>query len=350
MATYGLSSAISEFLLPLLVDLGVFEGNALAEFIEERGAFLPPDELILARTWLGTPLEALRDRRSEPGNHSSDCWSCDTRTGDQTVVTERLASQDLAQGDFLLARVVVAGTQHQIIGLPLEVTLRQRDSLISLLDSDPDAVDISVWLAAAFGAPQLANREGEKLVIGRATLRPTSTAWEELARQLDRRYGVAEDNQWTEAVDIDDDHVIRSFLRRQGDDLVVETNSVERFDRLLSTLREVASDLVVIDEQRQSPREALDQQADRMQSENSDQDPELPPELADAAAEMMRLKENSWLNEQIPALGGLTPRQAVADPTRREDLVALLNEFDSCVVPSPMLSFDVSRLRKELGL
>jgi hypothetical protein len=34
-----------------------------------------------------------------------------------------------------------------------------------------------------------------------------------------------------------------------------------------------------------------------------------------------------WLQEHIPALGGLTPYEAANDPTRREDLRKLLQSF-----------------------
>lgn len=34
--------------------------------------------------------------------------------------------------------------------------------------------------------------------------------------------------------------------------------------------------------------------------------------------------EQEWLDLPVPALSGLTPRQAADDPTRRDDLVRLL--------------------------
>jgi hypothetical protein len=49
----------------------------------------------------------------------------------------------------------------------------------------------------------------------------------------------------------------------------------------------------------------------------------------------------------IPALHGLTPRQAAADPTRREDLERLLAEFPSTGSP---LQMDAQRLRQLLDL
>ena len=63
-----------------------------------------------------------------------------------------------------------------------------------------------------------------------------------------------------------------------------------------------------------------------------------------------------WLDESVPALGGLTPRQAVEDPTRREQVERLLAEFEDTsrfdALPegfTPM-SYDVDLLRRELGL
>jgi hypothetical protein len=38
--------------------------------------------------------------------------------------------------------------------------------------------------------------------------------------------------------------------------------------------------------------------------------------------------EVRWCDESIPALAGLTPRQAAADPTRREALERLLASFE----------------------
>lgn len=77
---------------------------------------------------------------------------------------------------------------------------------------------------------------------------------------------------------------------------------------------------------------------------------QLPPEAAEMMAAMMREHEDRWVDEPVPALAGLTPRQAAADPTRREDLEALLHEFERMTVPAGIFSFDVGRLRQLLGI
>jgi len=76
-------------------------------------------------------------------------------------------------------------------------------------------------------------------------------------------------------------------------------------------------------------------------------------------AELSRQAHTRWLDESIPALAGLTPREAAADPTRREQLERLLSEFkkptqghQSDDLPGGFTPFtyDIDALRKELGL
>jgi hypothetical protein len=73
--------------------------------------------------------------------------------------------------------------------------------------------------------------------------------------------------------------------------------------------------------------------------------------MAEIAAQVIREKEVEWLDESIPALGGLTPREAADDPTRREDLLALLVEFERRDLPGTgFTSFNAKRIRTLLGL
>jgi hypothetical protein len=160
-----------EQLLPVLVDVAAFEAGAISDFVEERGELLPADELALARSWVASRLALWEVADVEPG---STVTVRDTLTGDNVVLTERTASQDLRRGDYLLARVMPAGSQHQVFGSPLEMNLHRRDSLIQLFDTDPDPEDIASWLGMAFGPPVLVNREGEDTLMCRAVLRPNS--------------------------------------------------------------------------------------------------------------------------------------------------------------------------------
>ena len=77
--------------------------------------------------------------------------------------------------------------------------------------------------------------------------------------------------------------------------------------------------------------------------------------MAVLRGELTRQAHTKWLDEHVPALDGLTPRQAAADPTRREQLERLLAEFDNRETPGlpdgvEAFSYDIAALRHELGL
>jgi hypothetical protein len=71
----------------------------------------------------------------------------------------------------------------------------------------------------------------------------------------------------------------------------------------------------------------------------------------DAFAEIQDLFERRWLGESVPALGGLTPRQAAEDPTRRHELTRLIASFpDGSTLPPGQVMMRPARLRELLGL
>lgn len=73
------------------------------------------------------------------------------------------------------------------------------------------------------------------------------------------------------------------------------------------------------------------------------------PQIRAVLVERRNQLEEQWCDESVPALGGLTPRQAAADPTRRDELRRLLNSFDALATDGPgMMRPD--RLRELLEL
>lgn len=70
------------------------------------------------------------------------------------------------------------------------------------------------------------------------------------------------------------------------------------------------------------------------------------PAIAAALEQFTRTHEQAWLDEPIPALNGATPREAAADPTRRPDLIRLLDNYG----PAEPGTMDPARLRAHLGL
>lgn len=80
--------------------------------------------------------------------------------------------------------------------------------------------------------------------------------------------------------------------------------------------------------------------------------PEPSEDVAEVLRQMKRQHSESWVDQQIQALGNLTPREAMHEPHARERLEALLIEFEwrTQQAGSPGAGFDLDLIRERLGL
>ena len=341
----ALTAALAD---PLVLDAVLFEGGAFAEFLQMRGSLLPDDERLLAEQWL------LVDRsvfEVEQVHRGQGVTVRDVRTGDTHEVRERAASRQLKPGQLVCARVVPAGDTMQFFGGLEPVALHERDPLIDLLDTGPDAVTLVAQLSRRFAPPTLANTEGDPLAICEATVHVGDPAGIEAA--LDDTYDRVDGDEpprWFEHVTTQGMPRIRATLVLDGDTLRVETNSEKRMDRVLATLARLDPAMNVLDDSRRPLRDAREaaELAKQMPITGEDAlDPD-DPEVAAFLDEFVRDYETKWLDEPIPALDGHTPRQAADDPTRRGDLIKLLDTFPAG--EAGRVGMDADRLRAALGL
>ena len=104
-------------------------------------------------------------------------------------------------------------------------------------------------------------------------------------------------------------------------------------------------------------QEDLRRQAQESPSRDSAEDtkgaPMDSPDVLEAAAEKIRAHWQDWIDTPLPALGGITPREAVRDSDGRESVEALLREGET-ISPGNGLheaqTEGVQRARRELGL
>lgn len=328
---------------PLVLDAVLFEGGAFEEFVSVRGSLLPDDERSLAEQWLlvqRSVFEVEQVRRGE------GLTLRDIRTGDIHEVRERTASRQLQAGQLICARVVPAGDGMVMYGLE-PVDLRERDALIELLDVEPDAVTLVAQLTRRFAPPKLVNTEGDPMVLCTATVQGRDLTEDALDGVYDRVDG---EPQWMEYVTTDGLQRIRAALIFEGDTLKIETNSEARMDRVLATLSRLDATMTVLDDERQTigdAREAAALAAQMPITGSGGLDPDSP-EMAAVLESFIRDYETRWLDESIPALDGYTPRQAADDPTRRGDLIRLLDSFPAGAAAGG--GMDADRLRAALGL
>jgi SEC-C motif len=329
---------------PLVLDAVLFEGGAFEDFLEVRGSLLPDDERLLAEQWLlveRSVFEVEQVRRGE------GVTVRDVRTGDTHDVRERTASRQLKPGQLICARVVPAVDSSQFFGGVEPVALRERDALVDLLDAGPDPVTLVTHLSRRFAPLMLANTEGDPLAICEATVRIGDPAGIEAA--LDDTYDRVDGEQlrWFEHVTTQGMPGVRATLALDGDTLRVDANSEKRMDRVLATLARLDPAMTVLADSRRSMRDArevaeLAKQMPIPQGDASD------PELTTVLDEFIRDYETKWLDEPIPALDGHTPRQAADDPTRRGDLIKLLDSFPTGEAARG--GMDADRLRAALGV
>ena len=210
-------------------------------------------------------------------------------------------------------------------------------------------IELVAVLSRRFAPPVLNNTEGEPMLLCDATLRVTDP--EALAAELDETYERAEDDDvarvWLEHVVTDGIQRIRAQLDLRGDQLHIHANSENRFERVLTVIRALDPSAAVLSETRQTIDEIADLETLSGSPPPGVLDPGDSPELAAALQEMVRNFEESWLDEEIPALSGHTPRECAADPTRRPDLIRLLDSFPDTGAPGTM---SPARIRQALGL
>lgn len=128
--------------------------------------------------------------------------------------------------------------------------------------------------------------------------------------------------------------------------------SVERADAMRAAI-ESACGASVAHRRRDvsDPREALTQRGSRGPAPAPRSDPVSTPETDALLREMKTRHYQQWLDDEIPALGGLTPRTAVRVPAMRREVEALLDGIDDLEARLPAAQrFDTAGLRRDLGL
>jgi hypothetical protein len=140
----------------------------------------------------------------------------------------------------------------------------------------------------------------------------------------------ANEPSWHEYVTTHGREHVRATLRLEGDELHIDTNSEARHERVLAAITEMQPGVELVGERRRDITEIEPRAEDDDEYEDEDLDSTIDltdPRIQAALQQIIRQQEEVWLDEPIPALAGVTPRQAAADPTRRPDLIRLLDSF-----------------------
>jgi len=321
---------------PIVVDAALVEGGWFESFVEDRSPLLPDDEALLARSWTLGPRTVYEVVEVRAG---SGVRVRDLRTGDVLDVRERTFSTVARPQVLVCARAVPDGETHQFVGAVFPVAPgREKDVIALCEDGDPEA--LCEYVGALHRPPAIHTREGVPFVSCRAVLEVPDR--QEAERALDGSYR-RNGEVWGEMHQIGpDEEIVRATLSLDGTRLEVHTNSEVRFERVLSRLADLLPSAQLVTKERRPLAPG--------------QLPSFPPVEAaitdpGALAEIQDLIEQRWLEDSVPALGGLTPRQAAADPTRREEVLRLIASFPpGDDLPAGAVTLRPARLRELLGL
>ncbi len=191
---------------------------------------------------------------------------------------------------------------------------------------------------------RLTNTDGDHLEMTVATFRVDD--WSAVTAAFGARDDIDQDgDEWLwyrGGADDDDERTLLGRFERVANELLLHTNSAQRWASAREWLdaipglgfagvRPVAFDKPDGSAGRRPPPE------------------ELPAEARSQVQAIVDRQCLKWLDEQIPALGGRTPRQAVASAEGREQVLRLIRSWpDPGGIPG--LTVPRARLRAELGL
>ncbi len=333
-------------------DAHLVEDGAMAEVVDEIGALLPADERALVDQWL---LRARSLWEVVSVNATGRIRLRDLLQGEDLTVTAASLA-DAAVGDLLMAMVVPGATGEHLVGHVTHVPFAARDRALRVLAEDPDGQDIIDLVADLVGPPRMTTPDGDPLVVheGHWQVADLGAAVAALDRTSPR---TGDELEWPDG---EEGESVRWSLRAEGDELVGTALSDPRWDELEEMVDQVVPDATLVDHQvtegasllaaaRQAAEDPLSPLGDQPELGEDQEFGDGPED--DLVQQFVRQKEVEWCDEPVPALGGITPRQAVADPTRRADVVALLRSFRTPVTPTLAgRGFDADRLAALLDL
>lgn len=305
---------------PFVLDVALHEDGIFDAFLASRHELLPDDEALLASQWALVDRAAFEIRRVD----GDRLELLNIGTGDMIAVVNTHPSDRTRVGALMLGRPLPVGDTYRAFSGFIEIP---REAVPDLLDTiaSQDVDLLAEFLGRLFRPPRMSNTDGDDLELHTIRWHIGDPDGVDAALRNAGLHPGDDGSSWHMAKPREDaPDTIIAALTLDGDELVAEVNSVQRADLLRITIATALPSATFIDDDVRSLDDAL-----------ADHDPEAPngmmdpndPAVRELMAHMMADYERRWLDEEIPALGGRTPRDAVTDPIGREQVEQLLASF-----------------------
>ena len=358
--------------------------------LERKGRRLDPLLRRYLEACVATPFGFHEIVGVEPGNGFR---ARDVLTGDERQVMERSASQSMQLGDILFGQLVTSEgitlmeacsahvlPPHDKIEL---IDLRERIAAHGSISSDTlDDWDIElreVYLDRMEALrnppiPRLQNTDGEPTAFHRLSFEIPSAqaafdalnylAFDETEADLLESAQMDADGRvrrvsfaWKVAgnpVHRSWENTVLGHIEIDGDRLVADVNSAERAARLKEIVESRCPGARHTGTDVQTLEEALAQSAGDEEPPGDAEATSLAqnPEVLERIRAMTAEHYEDWIRQEIPALGGLSPMDAVRDKGGREKVEALITQFerDGRRMSPPLDESVTRRMRQRLGL
>ena len=360
----------------LTFDLEIEDGKTLVDiFLERRGRSLISSERRflerLSASHVG--LYEIIEVRAGEGLRLRNLWG----TAEDIWVAERTASRTLCRWDLLATRLVAEPSGERFMEgdmYPFPAHFKQR--VFEFLEGEQRRATAGgrtlscqaflkrvsfrfhgLWLESILPEmPQLGTFDGEPLAF--STLRFAIESTSRLVRALDacEELQDEEGDRWVYLAVLDGIYHLIGDFRIEGNELVVVVMSNAHGKDARALLERIAGDALRYVGTEESDGSELKQLGRPVCLEcGADGNPDEPPS-AESLAVVKRAMEQHyrrWLDDEIPALGGSTPRAAAADDRLRPQLVDLLKQMENQEQRRPSGIggvYDFGWVRRELGL
>lgn len=371
------------------------EGRPVAEwFEEERGRALSAAE----RRWIAAQRAAwLSVWEVEDVDPGRSLTLVDRLSGEKRVVVEKSASLTLTPRLLVLARVVTHGDVAVVAGIhsqplrpyhadPVATAVRRRKrlryrDLVPLESLREEAIgrllirrweeQVAEMRRAAATPPVMHNTDGDELCLTVDVFDVDVEAICELERRIAAIDGVDEIEEPEESErsaftlgrkarhgsGLGFVSIARVGLSDSRCTLEIATNSPARADEARALLAPALRGLANFRERSHPPGNPMARTTPGPRDVDASAGPATKPPLREqpevqAAVRAFKARQyESWIDEEIPALGGLTPRAAAQNAKDRRRLDRLLRDMESMERRLPAAEqYDFNVLRRRLGL
>jgi hypothetical protein len=252
---------------------------------------------------------------------------------------------------------------HEILEVWRDGRLIDLDRLSDDEDDEDDEDELDEWdddLEADDGGgfPKLVTTDGDPLVLCTAEYGFPARDRAEVVRRLDAMPELQREQEdgserWVWLEDRRGQDLVIGSIEVARRRLTAESMSVVRSATIGAGLARHLGELVTMVDLKTEPATPEMMARRARQAPRGGKGPALSPEEErELVQRTLEQHYRSWPDEELPALGGLTPREAVEDREGRERVIALLRDFEEsqASAPEPMRGFDFGFLWQELGL